>query len=158
VTIWTGGLVADKGKILDVAEWEFSFLREQTEEKARRQYRAGVELAEKGAERLAKAIASYCAYLKANNTFIGRARTAYWGRLDQAYSMLLDAVAANTGFEDWETLIQRTVSNAYAQTCPRESPRQIQAFALARRHLWPKKEKTMPKPDTESPIPEEQPQ
>jgi CRISPR system Cascade subunit CasA len=151
VDVWTGGLVADKGKILDMAEWEFSIPREFLEETSLNLYHAGVEIAEGGAGKLRGAIGKYCVSLEPGDdkgkkpkkrkndspgdTLIPRAQSLFWGRMDQAYPQLIEATGSDNGLGDWHNLVQRTVNDAYAQTCPHETPRQIQAFALAQRHL-----------------------
>ena len=58
------------------------------------------------------------------------AKGIYWNSLDCEFSLLLRAVEENTttAFFKWNDAIKRAMLQAYSQTCPHETPRQIQAY------------------------------
>ncbi|RKX40669.1 MAG: type I-E CRISPR-associated protein Cse1/CasA [Verrucomicrobia bacterium] len=143
VDFWTGGLVADKGKILDTAEWNFSIPLSMLGEAEMKKYSDGVALANAGEWGLKSAVKSYSKNLKSESGGYSRkAMVHYWSRLDSSYQMLVD-IASNgeRNLDDWRALLRRAMHDAFEQACPHETPRQIQAFVLAKK-LLKIKEKT----------------
>ena len=59
VDLWTGGLAAKQGKVLDVAEWTFHLPLALVGGSALNKYREGVELANRASRRLQAAITAY---------------------------------------------------------------------------------------------------
>ncbi len=82
VDIWTGGLAADKGKILDTAEWNFTLPLSLLGETALNKYSQGVELAERASFVLKKAVAAYQKELKLESSLSGKARVYFWNLMD----------------------------------------------------------------------------
>jgi len=137
VDFWVGGLVADRGKLLDVAEWNFSLPLNLLNSAQIEKYRKGVEKANQGERCLRDAIGKYCDYLKAEaGGFKAQAVSAYWTTLDADHKKLID-IACNpcAPMEQWREFLIKTIHDTYGQACPHETSRQIQAFAVGRRAL-----------------------
>jgi len=135
--IWTGGLVADKGKILDTAEWSFSIPVSMLGEGPIEKYGAGVSLANQGEFAVRNATKEYAAIMKVESVgHVRRGTVQYWGILDSHYQDLVGIASDDTqNFSDWRKTITVAMSSAYDKACPHETARQIQAFAQARRLL-----------------------
>ncbi len=142
VDIWTGGLAADKGKILDVAEWGFSVpVGMIANEGPIGIYRQGVEAAEAAEKRLYAAVKTYATDMSIDSAPMPKARTIFWSILDQHYGVLFET-ANDPGLPpeaQWLPLVQDAAHAAFEQVCPRTTPRQIQAFAKARPKLNPRR-------------------
>lgn len=157
--IWTGGLVADKGKVIDVAEWNVFLSFSMMGDLALRKYEKGVELANNGSRLLAGAIVGYFDDLSVSefkrnehgkykrsdprsrehrNNVISKATGWYWGRLDHQYHVLMKTAAEPEKrlSDDWYPIIWRELQAAYSRACPHETPRQIEAYAKGKTGLW----------------------
>lgn len=145
VDVWTGGLAADKGKIIDVGEWTFCIPQSMLESSALKRYQDGVELAGRAEGSLGIAVASYCDALniekKAKAGLRTEAATHFWNALDESYAVLLRAAnSPDTGLADsWYPIVREAMHLAYVHACPHGTPRQIQAFAQGRQRLQLKK-------------------
>lgn len=162
VDIWTGGLVADKGKIIDTAEWNFSLPVELVGGTMLFRYFKGVKLAYSGGDSLGGTVSKYLE-ISGNENFqtneqgrfsktgrkawktregiLSKARTHYWQVLDNSYQILIDTVCDETKSldEDWYKNIFRAMHSAFQYACPCDTPRQIQAYAQAKSFLKLKK-------------------
>jgi CRISPR system Cascade subunit CasA len=142
VDIWTGGLAADKGKVLDVAEWSFRLPLSMLGAMELQTYERGVELANKATRSLWAAVSAYCDDLKLSEAKTkqaknARASTFYWSSLDSRYAVLMGTIedpAVKLG-EAWYQEVWRALNAAYAQACPHETPRQIRAYAKGNQML-----------------------
>lgn len=143
VDFWTGGLVADKGKILDTAEWNFSVPASFLCEGAMKKYSDGVALAESGEWAVRSAVKDYAKSMKSESGgFSRKATVQYWSTLDSTYQTLVGIASdVERDLDDWRTVLRRAMRGAFEQACPHETPRQIQAFAQARRFLKIKEKK-----------------
>ncbi len=138
IDIWTGGLAADKGKILDAEEWVFTVPMNMIgNDGPLADYRKGVEKAKSTEKIIYGAVKTYADAMKMEKAPMPKARTAFWTLLDQQYDVLLDSVNdKNVSFADrWIPLLRKVAYSAFAHACPRRTPRQIQAFAKARQKL-----------------------
>jgi CRISPR system Cascade subunit CasA len=144
IRLWTGELIKAKdAKIVDAVESSLSIPWAMFEPPARNAYRAGVEHADHVANRrLYGAVKRYWDALKHDGAPVDAARNHYWHALDQCSGILLaDAKldpalrAGRPGYGErgagdaWTRVVARAARDAYEQTCPRETPRQLQAFA-----------------------------
>ncbi len=129
--IWTGGLAADKAKLVDMAEWSFTLPSSLLESPALRRYQSGVALSGDGNFILRQAIKKYADALKAEAIWGSEAQRCFWTLLDSESSRLCDCAAEATGDLSlaWLPVIRSAMLAAYAQCCPHETPRQIQAYA-----------------------------
>ena len=142
VDIWTGGMAADKGKILDVAEWNFSLPVEMLNETELLLYEKGVDLARKGEYGLREAVKSWHKNMAVDSKNISyeNALTAYWAALDKRYTVLIQCIdEENPLHQKWFSVVRQAMGEAFTHACPHTTPRQIQAFARARQKLRLKK-------------------
>jgi CRISPR system Cascade subunit CasA len=145
VDVWTGGLAADKGKIIDVGEWTFCIPQSMLESSVLKRYQDGVELARRAEGALGNTVASYCDALniekKAKAGLRAEAATHFWSALDVSYAVLLQAAnSPDAGLADsWYRIVRGAMHEAYLHACHHETPRQIQACAQGRQRLHLKK-------------------
>ena len=137
VDIWTGGLAANKSKLLDMAEWCFSLPRVLLDDFVLARYRRGVTYADAGDAALRAAVKVYATELKAEAAlWQSVARSRYWAALDASTGVLVEA-ATDPGDDlaAWMSSIRSTMGDAYERTCPSLSPRQTHAYVLGLRKL-----------------------
>jgi CRISPR system Cascade subunit CasA len=142
VDIWTGGMAADKGKILDVAEWNFSLPIEMLNTTELLVYEKGVALARKGEYLLREAIKAWYKEMSVDSKRISydKALMNYWALLDEKYLILIRCIGVQkTMGQEWFPIICRAMNIAFTNSCPHSTPRQIQAFAIAGKKLRLKK-------------------
>ncbi len=139
-TLWVGALVTDKAKIEDVVESTYSLPPGMFSEFGRAAYEKGVAHAEERESILIQAVKTYANSLKVAAPAYDRARQYFWTRVEQHLSSLFD-LARNTDLAAdlpncaWGKAVQDAASDAFEQACPRQTPRQIEAFALGLRRL-----------------------
>ena len=139
-TLWVGALVTDKAKIEDVVESTYSLPAGMFTDFGRAAYENGVTYAEEREGVLIQAVKAYASTLKVVSPAYDRARQLFWTRVEQHLSSLFD-VARNTDLvadlpnSPWGEAVQKAARAAYEQSCPRQTPRQIQAYALGLRKL-----------------------
>lgn len=144
VDLWTGGLAANKGKVLDVAEWSFHLPLSLVGEVALGKYRNGIGLAERASRRLWSAVSTYFEDLAVGEfkrsdlrsrqhqqRVFAKASASYWRALDGRYSVLIEAANEETADlgESWYPLVRAAMDECYQRACPHDTARQIRAFA-----------------------------
>jgi len=137
VDIWTGGLAADKGKILDAGEWVFEIPVEMLHDGAIHAYSQGVATAKEGESALRSAAASYATSMKKDNTHFTVARVLFWSQLDAHHGELIE-FAADVRADirvAWYPIVRTAMEEAYGRACAHKTPRQIQAYAQGLRKL-----------------------
>jgi hypothetical protein len=140
VDLWTGGLAADKGKVLDIAEWVFQIPVAAFQERSLRLYANGVSMAERGGLSLRSATYDYASELKKENTYLHNARSVFWSILDAQHTVLLEAAGKLSNLNTtWYPLVRNAMLDAYKRTCPHKTSRQTQAYALGFKKLYLKK-------------------
>lgn len=129
--IWTGGLAADKAKLVDMAEWSFTLPSSLLDSASLKRYQTGVTLSGDGSFVLRQAIKKYGDELTAEALWGNEAQRCFWTMLDAESSMLADCAADAAGDLSlaWLPVIRSAMLAAYSQCCPHETPRQIQAYA-----------------------------
>jgi len=142
INVWIGGLEigAQAAKIKDSVEWNFYIPVSQLGESELNKYKEGVELASKTEFSLKNAIKTYCKELKMENSLISKAVPFFWQQLDNKYELLLEIANDDTKpMDEWEKLLYKTMVKAYEFACPKETPRQIQAYVIGKKYLRVKK-------------------
>jgi CRISPR system Cascade subunit CasA len=148
ITVWVGALIAaGNGKLVDVIESTYSLppgMFSESAEFGRAAYEKGVAFAESYDEPskgiLMQAVKAYARSLKVAAPAYDRARQFFWTRVEQHLSSLFD-LARNTDLAAdlpncaWGKAVQAAARAAYEQSCPRQTPRQIEAFALGLRRF-----------------------
>lgn len=139
VDVWCGGLErgAQAAKIDDAAEWNFNLPVSMLGEAPLSKYETGVEYANRGEAALKHAVSEYAKFMKADGkSWMRNTVNAYWSKLDAASPMLVEiACDHERDLTDWSKQVYSAMNRAFEQACPHETPRQIQAFAQARRFL-----------------------
>jgi len=113
-------------------------------------YRDGVAFAEYQGDRLKQSVTEYGKAMKSESPPTPRALSRYWHTLDSESPLLLELVgkpmpiAFSEKGNAWGDLVRRSAREAYEATCPRQTPRQIQAFAAGLKKL------PVPKPKLKS--------
>jgi CRISPR system Cascade subunit CasA len=139
-TIWVGALVTDKAKIEDVVEATYSLPSGMFSEFGRAAYEKGVAYAEEREGILIQSVKTYASTLKVTSPAYARARQQFWTRVEQHLSALFDLarnsdLAADLPNCSWGKAVQAAAFDAYEQSCPRQTPRQIEAYVLGLRKL-----------------------
>lgn len=140
VSIWSGAFITDKAKIEDVVEATYSVPPELFDPFGQAAYEAGVAHAETSATNLGKAIGSYSAALKIDTPAYEKGRQDFWTTVEQSLGALFTAAREKTPPEafaasPWGRAVRDAALAAYERTCPRRTPRQLQAYATGLRLL-----------------------
>ena len=143
--LWVGALVTDKAKIEDVIESSYSLPPGMFTESGRAAYEKGVAHAEEREGMLIQAVKAYANSLKVAAPAYDRARQSFWTHVEQHVSSLID-LARNTDLAAdlpncaWGKAVQSAAYAAFEQSCPRQTPRKIEAYAhgLRRFNFRPK--------------------
>ncbi|MDF7807592.1 type I-E CRISPR-associated protein Cse1/CasA [Pontiellaceae bacterium B12219] len=139
IDVWCGGLArgAQAAKIFDAAEWNFCLPVSMQGEAPLSKYEKGVSFANQGEWALKKSVSEYAGFMKAESgVFTGHAGRFYWGMLDVESPLLLEIANDDTcDFSDWKMRVYFAMNRSFEKACPHETPRQIQAYAQARRFL-----------------------
>jgi len=131
VDIWTGGLAADKGKLLDMAEWVFSVPAQLLDTGTLEIYGKGVEWARRGEFSLKESVKKFASEMKMADSsgLFQWAAAEFWSVLDAQYNQLIEIAQDHAhGLDPWVTTIRRAMYTAYNQACPSSTPRQMRAF------------------------------
>lgn len=150
VTLWIGALVTDKAKIGDVVEASYALPPGMLSEFGRVAYENAVKHAEESESALIQAVKVHAAELKVVSPAYDRARQHFWTRVEQQLPALF-AVARDLTPPDrlpaseWGNAVRAAARDAYEQSCPCQTPRQIQAFALGLRRLHATAKSKQPK-------------
>jgi hypothetical protein len=151
VTLWAGELIKAKdAKVVDIVESTFTIPPAMFGEDGRGFYQAGVEFAESQSYRLKLAVTEYGKAMKSESAPEAKAQNRYWHTLDRESSLLLAlvgkplSIAYSEKGNPWGDLVREAAREAYEATCPRQTPRQIQAFAEGLKKL------SVPKPKPQS--------
>lgn len=160
VTFWVGELIkGEKAVVVDAIESSFTIPWSMFQEESRSRYRAGVEFSESQSNTLAQAVDEYMASLADSPDRKKKAKQRrhadiaqhrFWHTLDRESPLLLklavdpSTLAYTEKGNPWGDLVRAAAREAYEATCPRQTPRQIQAFAEGLKKL------SIPKPKTET--------
>ncbi len=152
--LWVGGLVADKAKLQDTVEAVFHVPANMLTDPGQRLYENGVGYSLELANRLGWVVLKYhkeygddLTRREARDLAIkvkNRATAQFWTDIERHVQRLLDIVADPTpllGNNGWlQTVWGKTswtaVLKAFDAACPHNTPRQMQAFVLARQDLF----------------------
>jgi CRISPR system Cascade subunit CasA len=153
--LWVGGLVAaGNGKLVDSSESVFHIPAAMLKETSQMVYEAGVRLAETIAFRVKRAVSVYHKELgdkldrpemrNRRKQIQSSAAAQFWTDIESAVPRLLEVAAAPESLgpnrewhkTTWGQSVWRAARAAYERACPRETPRQIRAYALGLNALF----------------------
>ena len=139
--LWIGGLVADKGKLIDAAEWVFSIPAQLLQTQTLATYENGIQIANQGGESLRAAVNEYCTGEKAGlklapEVYTSKAIPIYWSSLDARCSELIDLANTCVDLAPWRKRCRQTMTEAFERACPHTTPRQIKAFVAGQKRLY----------------------
>ena len=139
--VWVGALVTDKAKIEDVVESIYPLPPDMFGSgPGHTAYEDGVAYADERASALIQSVKVYASSLKIISPAYDRTRQHFWTRVEQRLSALFD-LARNTNLAadlpncSWGKAVQAAAFDAYERSCPRQTPRQIEAYARGLRKL-----------------------
>lgn len=150
VTLWIGALVTDKAKIEDLVEATYTLPSGVLSEFGRIAYENGVKHAEESEAALIQAVKAYAGELKVASPAYDRARQHFWTRVEQDLPALFDVARrlvppSELAASAWGAAVHSAALDAYERSCPRQTPRQIQAYALGLRRLYASTKPKTPK-------------
>jgi CRISPR system Cascade subunit CasA len=140
--VWVGALITSgNGKIEDTVEAFYRLPSELFEPFGRAAYELGVEHSETIERALKEATRSYAKTLKMLPAAFDGTRQHFWTRVEQSLGDLFTVARELTPPEQlaaspWGRAVHEAAIDAYERSCPRRTPRQIQAYALGLRHLF----------------------
>ena len=142
-TLWLGALVTDQNKILDVISAAYGVPSGMFQDTGRQVYEAGVAYADGWDSGLARSVKAFAAVLKLDPPAYEKARHHFWTAIEQHVPALLalvdtPALAADFSTTPWGEAVRAAAEEAYEFACPRQNPRQIEAFAKGRHQLFPR--------------------
>jgi len=143
-TLWLGALVTHQNnKILDVISAAYEVPSGMFQDTGRQVYEAGVAYADGWESGLARSVKAFAAALKLDRPPGEKARHHFWTAIEQHVPALLalinsPALAADFSTTAWGGAVRAAAQEAYEFACPRQNPRQIEAFAKGRHQLFPR--------------------
>ena len=167
VSFWTGELIKAKdAKILDAVESVFTVPYQLFTPSGQNRYQAGVTFAEDFSRRIYGAVKTYFTTLMQDSAPTDSAQRHFWSLLDQQSNTLLlllkgigteddpmGAAKFGEGKDAWTIAVRAAGRAAYEQVCPRQTPRQLQAYAAGLRVLHPVSKKPASKTTARKPTP-----
>ncbi len=151
VDLWVGELIKAKdAKILDGIEDRFTVPHRLFTESGQTIYASGVKHADSQSTLIYSAVKAYSDSMMHASAPVDLAQRHFWNSLDLRRQLLLDLVKDNSPLgsqnfgeasDPWTLAVRKAVYAAYDHTCPRSTPRQIEAYALGLRRLRPKSTK-----------------
>lgn len=167
VSFWTGELIKAKdAKILDAVESVFTVPFQIFIPVGQDRYQAGVTFAEDFSRRVYGAVKTYFATLMQDSAPTDSAQRHFWNLLDQQSNTLLlllkgigteddpmGSAKFGEGKDPWTGIVRAAGRAAYEQVCPRQNPRQLQAYAAGLRVLHPVSKKPASKTTARKPTP-----
>jgi hypothetical protein len=144
-------LVTDiKAKILDVVESTITIPITLLNDRGRAHYESGITFADIQSNQLYGAVKLNGAALKNENPPTDEAKKQFCHALEAQCSVLLqiagtpdilNGLSFGEGNDAWSIAVRRAAKEAYDHVCPRQTPRQMQAYATGLKFLFPKPKK-----------------
>ena len=149
--LWLAELCKAKdAKIIDFLESHISVPVSLLNDRGRAHYESGITFADIQSNQLFGAVKQNGAALKNENPPTDEAKKQFWHALEAQCSVLLqiagspsilNGLSFGEGEDDWTVAVRRAAKVAYDHVCPRQTPRQMQAYAAGLKVLFPKPKK-----------------
>lgn len=140
VNLWLGELYKHEklAKVIDSIESSFTVPFGMFTETGRARYQSGINHADRQSNQLYGAVKQYGVTMKNESPPTDLAKQHYWNALEQQHHLLLDIVRQDApmaedfgeGKNPWTQAVLQAARAAYIHVCPRQTPRQLQAFAI----------------------------
>jgi CRISPR system Cascade subunit CasA len=145
--LWMGALCTDKAKIEDLVESFFCIPANMFRDSGRKLYQSGIKLAEDWESVLMKALKVFSGAVNQEAAPYDRARHHYWTSIEGLVHILFKLVenpeaAGELEKSAWGRELESSAKKALDMSCPHQTPRQIQAYALACQRLTLPKSKS----------------
>lgn len=144
--LWTGGVVADKAKIIDATSWSIAIETRALGSNALELYEEGVSYASNTVSRVRDAVNVFLNNLslrqeaKKTSHLASIAALQFWSSLDTCYE-ILQTSAIKGSLDQWIELVQKTAFNTYERTCTHSTPRTLKAFVAGKEKLFTRSQK-----------------
>ena len=149
--LWLAELCKAKdAKIIDLLESQLTVPVAMLNPRGRAHYESGIAFADSQSNQLYGAIKQNGATLKNEKPPTDEAKKQFWHALERNCSALLH-IAGNPnvlkgqsfgeGEDAWTITVRQAALAAYNHVCPRQTPRQMQAYAAGLKVLFPKPKK-----------------
>ena len=149
--LWLAELCKAKdAKIIDFLESHISVPVSLLNDRGRSHYESGITFADIQSNQLFGAVKQNGAALKNENPPTDEAKKQFWHALEAQCTVLLQiagtpdilhGLSFGEGHDDWTVAVRRAAKEAYDHVCPRQTPRQMQAYATGLKVLFPKPKK-----------------
>ena len=149
--LWLAELCKAKdAKIIDFLESHISVPVSLLNDRGRAHYESGITFADIQSNQLYGAVKQNGAALKNENPPSDEAKKQFWHALEAQCSVLLqiagspsilNGLSFGEGEDDWTVAVRWAAKVAYDHVCPRQTPRQMQAYAAGLKVLFPKPKK-----------------
>ncbi len=162
-TLWVGEFIKAKdAKVIDSLQSFFTLPKKMIYPDGQAIYASGVIYSQTVESRLRAAVTSYYQILDdgfqkrvksgEEKTNIKYTKQHYWNALESKVDVLLDLVGSKTPMTEnfgeaddpWTVTVRDAARAAYEHSCPRQTPRQLQAYAAGLKKLYFRK-KSSPK-------------
>ena len=149
--LWLAELCKAKdAKIIDLLESHLSVPVSLLNDRGRAHYESGITFADIQSNQLYGAVKQNGAALKNVNPPTDEAKKQFWHALEAQCTVLLqiagtpdilNGLSFGEGHDDWTVAVRQAAKEAYDHVCPRQTPRQMQAYAAGLKVLFPKPKK-----------------
>ena len=149
--LWLAELCKAKdAKIIDLLESHLSVPVSLLNDRGRAHYESGITFADIQSNQLYGAVKQNGAALKNENPPTDEAKKQFWHALEAQCTVLLqiagtpdilNGLSFGEGHDDWTVAVRQAAKEAYDHVCPRQTPRQMQAYAAGLKVLFPKPKK-----------------
>lgn len=148
IDIWVGGLVADKAKLIDAAEWVFNVPGGMMPHIAA--YATGIVVADEVESALKYGIDTFREETKtkgsnAYNSIRRDAVQGYWTALEKRSGELIEICSRGATLEKWAEIVRAEMLEAYRRCVPHQTPRLMEAYVKGEAAMRKKSAKSLQK-------------
>jgi hypothetical protein len=132
IDLWVGGLVADKAKLIDIAEWVFNIPTGMLSNLDK--YTNGINKANEIEFALKRGVDVFREETKtkgsdAYSSIRQNVVQSYWDALEKRSGELIEICNEGQLIDDWVDILKKEMLEAYRSCVPHNTPRLIEAYA-----------------------------
>lgn len=136
IHLWAGELIKAKdAKIIDATESRYLLPIQFFQNETNKSYAQAVDYANRQSQAIYSALKAYGNLLNKDNPPIEDAQQHFWNTLEASRDLLFDPAAPNLN-SPWTRAVHAAAFAAYNHSCPRTTPRQIEAHVRSQRFLF----------------------